>query len=291
MQWLKLNSRVFADSKIVKLRAQKGGNTCFTFWVQLLCLAAQMNMAGYLLDEEGPIRVEMLSKLTGFTQPSVKKMLQSLLKVGLLGFEDNTYFLPNWEKCQSGDRLEKLREADRKKKREQRARKRELVKELMVGVPGDVPGMSPPQNKNKEKEEEKETESENKKIGESPAKEGAVGEIKNKWEQVVDDYCLRFSSEEGKRVATLLYTWLDAQKAKGKLFTSGALTLNLEKIQAMAKASKLSVEAYLKEVVCRGWSGFYPIPAYQQLAPETKRTPSYNIEEVERILCGREGGE
>lgn len=294
MQWFKLNAQVFADSKIIKLRARRGGDTYFAFWVQLLCLAAQLNMAGYLLDEEGPLSTETLSNLTGFTQNSVEKMTEILRKIGLLGFEENTYFLPNWEKCQNGDRLEKIRAAERTKKQKQRARKQALVREMMGdvpgvsphGVPGNVPGTSPPQNK---KKEEKEIENKNIKA-EAPQKEGA-NTINSQWKKVVDDYCLRFEGEQAGRVAELLYTWLGNQKEKGKGFSVPSLTLNLEKVQAMAKASHLSVEQYIKEVVCRGWSGFYPIPAYQQVPPEEKRTASYNIEELEALICGRGEGQ
>lgn len=57
----------------------------------------------------------------------------------------------------------------------------------------------------------------------------------------------------------LLRDWLKVRKAKRAPETEKALTLNLDKLQAMAQESGLSVPAYLEAVIMRGWAAFYPI--------------------------------
>lgn len=57
----------------------------------------------------------------------------------------------------------------------------------------------------------------------------------------------------------LLRDWLKVRKAKRAPETEKALTLNLDKLQAMAKESGLSVPAYLEAVIMRGWAAFFPI--------------------------------
>lgn len=57
----------------------------------------------------------------------------------------------------------------------------------------------------------------------------------------------------------LLGEWLKVRKAKRAAMTDRAISMNLEKLDNMAKQSRMTVEDYLKEVICRGWAAFYVI--------------------------------
>lgn len=57
----------------------------------------------------------------------------------------------------------------------------------------------------------------------------------------------------------LLREWLKVRKAKRAPETEKALTLNLDKLQAVAQESGLTVPAYLEAVIMKGWAAFYPI--------------------------------
>ena len=61
----------------------------------------------------------------------------------------------------------------------------------------------------------------------------------------------------------LLGEWLKVRKAKRAALTDSAIQLNLEKLNRLARESNLSVNDYLKEVICRGWQAFYPIKEYK----------------------------
>lgn len=61
----------------------------------------------------------------------------------------------------------------------------------------------------------------------------------------------------------LLGEWLKVRKAKRAALTDSAIRLNLEKLNKLARESNLSVNDYLKEVICRGWQAFYPINTYK----------------------------
>ena len=57
----------------------------------------------------------------------------------------------------------------------------------------------------------------------------------------------------------LLLEWLDVRKAQRAANTEGAISRNLEKLPEMAQQSGLTMQAYVREVICRGWRAFYPI--------------------------------
>lgn len=71
----------------------------------------------------------------------------------------------------------------------------------------------------------------------------------------------------------LLGEWLKVRKAKRAALTDTAIRLNLERLNGFAMESNLSVNDYLKEVICRGWQAFYPIKGYKaNSAPKEEST-------------------
>lgn len=72
----------------------------------------------------------------------------------------------------------------------------------------------------------------------------------------------------------LLREWLKVRKAKRAPQTEKALTLNLDKLQDLAKESGLTVEGYLEAVIARGWAAFYPIREAAQRGQTPQATRS-----------------
>lgn len=79
----------------------------------------------------------------------------------------------------------------------------------------------------------------------------------------------------------LLREWLKVRKAKRAPQTEKALTLNLDKLDALAQESGLAVPAYLEAVIARGWAAFYAIKdgrsvggGFQRPQPERSRIKS-----------------
>ena len=88
-------------------------------------------------------------------------------------------------------------------------------------------------------------------------KESADGN-KNSFNRILSEYT---QNEEKLR---LLGEWLKVRKAKRAAMTDYAIQLNLEKLDKLAEESKLSVNEYLKEVIMRGWTAFYPIKYHNE---------------------------
>lgn len=62
----------------------------------------------------------------------------------------------------------------------------------------------------------------------------------------------------------LIEAWLQNRKAKRAAMTDRAIQGNLSKLDNCAQASRMSVNDYLNEVICRGWSSFFPIDNYKR---------------------------
>ena len=217
-----------------------------------------------------PYTMNMFAIALKETETFLEKCFEIFMELGLLGQENGTYFIINWEKHQSADRLDKIREQDRLRKR----RQREKGKILTENCHGDSHVTVTQQNKNK-----KENQIENKNI---------LYHTPNEWEQMIARYCGGLPEDVRQETNCLLQTFLSSLKNKGKLLSPAAWELTLEKLIPMAKESELSLPAYLKEVLCRGWKNFYPIPSYQQLPPQ--KESSYSIEEIESFIIGNERG-
>lgn len=71
--------------------------------------------------------------------------------------------------------------------------------------------------------------------------------------QIVESYT------QDPEVKSLLVEWLKIRELKKAVMTDRALTMNLKKMESMAKESHMSKKQYLEEVVMRGWVGFYKI--------------------------------
>lgn len=56
-----------------------------------------------------------------------------------------------------------------------------------------------------------------------------------------------------------LREWLDVRKAKRAAMTERAIELNLKKLETLAKASGMSVNTYLDEIIRLGWGSFFEI--------------------------------
>lgn len=84
----------------------------------------------------------------------------------------------------------------------------------------------------------------------------------------------------------LLGAWLQNRKAKRAAMTDRAIQGCIGKLDRCAQESRMSVNDYLDEVVCRGWSAFFPIENYrnnrsQQKPRQQSQQPHWDLTEEE----------
>lgn len=106
----------------------------------------------------------------------------------------------------------------------------------------------------------------------------------NSFDAIIDAYTSDPTTKD------LLGAWLQNRKAKRSAMTDRAIQGCINKLDRRAQESRMSVNDYLDEIVCRGWSAFYPINNYQsngttQQKPQQQwtRTPEEERQHAEEV--------
>lgn len=99
-----------------------------------------------------------------------------------------------------------------------------------------------------------------------------------------DDIIDNYTSDP--KTKDLLGAWLQNRKAKRSAMTDRAIQGCIDKLDRRAQESHMSVNDYLDEVICRGWSAFFPIEnyrnnGYQQKPRQQSQQPHWDLTEEE----------
>lgn len=138
IQWIKLPVNFFDLPEINHILKMPQGEKMVAMYVQLLALAGSLNMRGSFVLNNTPYDVSMFAAKLNKSKQFVTKAMALFLQFDLLGCEEGTYFLPNWEGWQSADRLDKIRERDRKRKQKSRKNAALAKANIMWSVREDV---------------------------------------------------------------------------------------------------------------------------------------------------------
>lgn len=126
MQWIKLYVSMFSNRKIQLLLSRRDGDMFFRVWIQLLTLAGQSVDNGKIMRSETvPMSVEELAKIMHKKVDKMKNILDNLIHLEMIKYEDNTYIIKNWNEYQSADKYEKTLEQNRERQRRFRDKTKE----------------------------------------------------------------------------------------------------------------------------------------------------------------------
>ena len=130
VRWIKITTDIFDDEKIQLIESMPEGDTLIVIWFKLLVLAGKQNYSGVLaLGDKVFYTEDMLTTVFRRKSTTVKLALTTFEQFGMIAFVDGTVTIPNWEKHQNIDGLEKIR----KQTRERVARHRQKQKALVSG--------------------------------------------------------------------------------------------------------------------------------------------------------------
>ena len=115
VKWIKVVTDVFDDEKILMIETMPEADTIIVIWFKLLCLAGKQNNSGVFQLGQMPYTDEMFATI--FRRPinTVRLALQTFERFGMIEIISNTVTIPNWEKHQSIDKLDEIREQTRKR--------------------------------------------------------------------------------------------------------------------------------------------------------------------------------
>lgn len=126
MQWIKVFTDIFANPKIQLLLKERDGDTFFRVWIQLLTLAGQCMQEGKLMmSENSPMTIQNFATIMNKSNKKMENILNKLIHLEMIIYEENTYIIKNWYKYQSIDKYEKVLEQNRVRQKRFRDKKKE----------------------------------------------------------------------------------------------------------------------------------------------------------------------
>ena len=166
VRWIKITTDIFDDEKIQLIESMPEGDTLIVIWFKLLVLAGKQNYSGILaLGDKVFYTEEMLTTVFRRKATTVKLALKTFEQFSMIAFVDGAVTIPNWEKHQNIEGLEKIRKQGRERSRRFRQKQKAVVNgkeqlKLECNVTETLPvtagnGQVTQQIKNKNKKENK----------------------------------------------------------------------------------------------------------------------------------------
>ena len=134
VKWIKILTDIFDDEKILLIESMPDADAIIVIWFKLLCLAGKQNNSGvFMLRDRIPYTDEMLATIFRRKPAVVKLALQTFEQFGMIEVVNGVVTIPNWEKHQQLDALERAREATRIRVANHRARQKAIAEGKETG--------------------------------------------------------------------------------------------------------------------------------------------------------------
>lgn len=127
VEWIKVSTGMFETSrKIKQIELMKNGDGIIVIWFKLLLLAGNINDGGAIyITEDKPYDIASLAGELRRPVSLVKQALDVFEGYGMIENDGGIIYLTSWEKYQSAEKLEALREYNREAQRKSRAKKKQ----------------------------------------------------------------------------------------------------------------------------------------------------------------------
>lgn len=130
IKWIKITTDIFDDEKICLIDALPDHDAILVIWFKILALAGKHNRNGLLMmSDKVHYTDEMLATIFRRPLNTVRMALGIFEQFGMIEIIDGIIALPNWEKHQNIDGMEKIKQQTRNRV----ARHREKQKTLALG--------------------------------------------------------------------------------------------------------------------------------------------------------------
>ncbi|MCQ2087672.1 MAG: phage replisome organizer N-terminal domain-containing protein [Bacilli bacterium] len=135
VKWIKIATDIFDDEKILLIESLPESDSLIVIWFKLLSFAGKSNNNGvFMMSNKVPYTDEMLATIFRRNINTVRLALQTFEAFGMIERYDDVITIPNWDKHQNVDGMQKIKEQTRKRVAEYRQRQK-----LMLGD-GNVTG-------------------------------------------------------------------------------------------------------------------------------------------------------
>lgn len=125
VKWIKISTGIFDDEKIKLIESMPDSDTILIIWIKLLALAGRQNERGEIFIADNlPYTDQTLATIFGRKVNTVKLAMTTFEKFGMIQIlEGQRIAITNWDKHQSADGLDKIRENGRDRQRRLREKR------------------------------------------------------------------------------------------------------------------------------------------------------------------------
>ena len=133
VKWIKITTDIFDDDKILLIESLPDADSIIVIWFKLLCLAGRQNNGGvFMMNNKIAYTDKMLATIFRRKEATIQLALKTFEQFGMIEMIDGVITIPNWEKHQNLDTLEKLREQTRKRVSKHREKQKQIASNVTV---------------------------------------------------------------------------------------------------------------------------------------------------------------
>ena len=139
IKWIKITTDIFDDEKMCLIDALPDRDAIIVIWIKLITLAGKLNRKGVLAISKNIIYTDETLAQT-FHRPlnTVRMALEIFEKFEMVEKIDGVIVLPNWEKHQNIDGMEKIKEQNRNRAARHRQKQKLLAQNNESNVTDNV---------------------------------------------------------------------------------------------------------------------------------------------------------
>ncbi len=167
IKWIKITTDIFDDEKICLIDALPDPDAILVIWFKILTLAGKHNSNGLLMmTDKVHYTDEMLATIFRRPLNTVRMAIGVFEQFGMIEIIDGIISLPNWEKHQNVDGMEKIKEQTRNRVAKYRKKQKNLALGNVTGnvTVTDGNALDKELDKDKDKELDKDIEINNNKV-------------------------------------------------------------------------------------------------------------------------------
>lgn len=139
IKWIKITTDIFDDEKICLIDALPDRDAIIVIWIKLITLAGKLNRKGVLAISKNIVYTdEMLAQTFHRPLNTVRMALEVFENFGMVEKIDGVIMLPNWEKHQNIDGMEKIKEQNRNRAARHRKKQKSLAQNNESNVISNV---------------------------------------------------------------------------------------------------------------------------------------------------------
>jgi len=128
IKWIKITTDMFEDEKIDFISSLPEADALIVIWIRLLTLAGKCNAGGYVfLTEKIPYTEEMLAHKFKKPLNIIKLALETFQRLDMIEIDERGIFLPNWDKHQNIEGMERVRMLTNERVKKHRQKKKALL--------------------------------------------------------------------------------------------------------------------------------------------------------------------